>query len=432
MTPMTLVQIYVEVPIVGANIRAATNSNVISPNPVINAIASSLPIRRIHLTIPYALVEYGILETMKQKHIVIEARNLPTSTGRYVEMLVRYLEKVDTVNRYSILMYPDKMDAWTPTNPNFTAVPCKYKEYSFAEQLGFAWQLYRLKPDLVHFSMPQQPILYFGKVVTTIQDLTTARYQNPDKNPTIFRIKQHVYKWLIKYVSHKSTLLIAISDFVRHDIADYAKVSLDKITVTHEAVDDFDAPAEEMPFFVGKRFIMGDGRARPHKNLERQIEAFAKLHKENPDIYFMLTGKQGPTGDVFKQRLKDMGLADHVILTGFISDGQLKWAMQHCEAYVWASLSEGFGLPPLEAMLNGAPVISSNASCMPEVLGDAVEYFDPYSVDDMAWTMHLITTDTKLQKKLRKKGKEHIKQYSWQRMAEQTLAVYNDALGVKN
>lgn len=367
-------------------------------------------------------------DDMNQKHIVIEARNLPTSTGRYVEMLVRYLEKVDTVNRYSVLMYPDKMDKWTPTNPNFTAVPCPYKEYSFAEQLGFKHQLDKLKPDLVHFSMPQQPVLYRGNVVTTIQDLTTARFRNPDKNVVIFWVKQQVYKWLIKYISRKSTRLIAISDFVRHDIAEYAKVSLDKITVTHEAVDDFDEPAEEMEFLKDKQFIMGDGRARPHKNLGRQIQAFAKLHKAYPDLYFLLTGKQDKAIDEHKRTIEQLGLSEHIIIAGFIPDGQLKWAMAHCQAYVWASLSEGFGLPPLEAMLHGAPVASSNVSCMPEVLGDAAHYFDPYDTDDMARAISEMINDTKLQDKLKKRGAKQVKSYSWQRMAEQTLTVYTEAL----
>ncbi|NCU39274.1 glycosyltransferase, partial [Candidatus Saccharibacteria bacterium] len=270
---------------------------------------------------------------MTQKHIVIEARNMPTSTGRYVEMLVRYLEKIDTVNRYSVLMYPDKMDKWVPSNPNFTAVPCPYKEYSFSEQVGLKQQLDALKPDLVHFSMPQQPVLYRGKVVTTIQDLTTARFRNPDKNAVVFWVKQQVYKWLIKYVSHKSVQLIAISDFTRHDIAEYAGVSVDKITVTHEAADDFDQPAQEIESLVGKQFIMGDGRARPHKNLRRQIQAFAILHEAYPDLYFLLTGKQDKAIEEYKRMIEELGLSDRIVIAGFIPDGQLKWAMAHCQAF---------------------------------------------------------------------------------------------------
>lgn len=362
------------------------------------------------------------------KHIVIDARNMPTSTGRYVEMLVRYLEKIDNTHRYSVLMYPDKMDKWQPTNPNFSAVPCPHKEFSFAEQFGMKKQLDKLKPDLVHFSMVQQPVWYGGKVVTTMQDLTTIRFRNPAKNWLIFTFKRWVYIWVNKRVAHKSAAIITPTEFVRQDVAAYTGINPDKITVTHEAVDDFDEQQKEMPFFADKQFIMFNGRPTPHKNLRRLIEAFAILHKTYPDLYLMLAGKEDATLQSYKSMITGLGLQDRVIMTGFIPDGELKWAMAHTKAYVWASLSEGFGLPPLEAMLNGAPVASSNASCMPEVLGDAAHYFDPYNVDDIARAVEDLLTDNHLREALIAKGKLQIAKYSWQRMAEQTLSVYRKVL----
>lgn len=365
------------------------------------------------------------------KHIVIDARNMPTSTGRYVEMLVRYLEKTDTTNEYSVLMYPDKMDKWVPTNPNFSAVACSFKEFSFSEQTGFKKQLESLKPDLVHFSMVQQPIFYRGKVVTTMQDLTTIRFRNPAKNWLVFTVKRWVYILVNIVAAHKSKAIITPTDFVRHDVAKYTHVSLDKITFTHEAVDDFDEPAAEMTFFADKQFIMFNGRPTPHKNLRRLIKAFTILNKKFPDLYLMIAGKEDETYNSYVKLISSLGLEKRVILTGFIPDGQLKWAMQNCKAYVWASLSEGFGLPPLEAMLNGSPVASSNASCMPEVLGDAAAYFDPYNVEDMARVIENVITSEQLQKKLTTEGKQQIKKYSWQRMAEQTLEVYARVLSDK-
>jgi glycosyltransferase involved in cell wall biosynthesis len=364
------------------------------------------------------------------KHIVIDARNMPTSTGRYVEMLVRNLEKVDTEHRYTILMYPDKMDKWQPTNPNFSAVACPYKEFSLSEQVGFKKQLEQLKPDLVHFSMVQQPIFYRGDVVTTMQDLTTIRFRNHSKNWLIFTVKRWIYIMVNFVAAHKSKAIITPTEFVRQDVARYTHISPNKITATLESVDDFDETAKEIPFFADKQFVMSDGRARSHKNLDRQIEAYALLHKEHPDLYFMLTGKQDSAVEVVKQRVQKLGLADRVIFTGFITDGELKWAWQHAQAYVWASLSEGFGLPPLEAMLHGAPVVSSNASCMPEVLGDAVYYFNPLSVEDMARAIEEVITNSGLQHSLVEQGKLQVKKYSWKLMAEQTLAVYNSVINV--
>lgn len=363
------------------------------------------------------------------KHIVIDARNLPFSTGRYVEMLLRYLEKLDREHRYSVLMYPDKMDRWRPTNPNFTAVPCPYKEFSFAEQLGMKRQLESLQPDLVHFSMVQQPILYRGRVVTTMHDLTTVRFRNPAKNWLIFTIKRWVYVVVNYIVVRKSFAIFTPSEFVRQDVAHFTHYKPDKIVATHEAVDDFDAAAEPMPAFVGKRFIVADGRPRPHKNLHRIIEAFAIVHQHQPDLSLMLVGKRDPADQAYTDLINSLGLQDYAIRTDFIPDGQLKWALQHCQAYVYASLSEGFGLIPLEAMINNAPVVLSNATCLPEVCGDAARYFDPYDVPAMAQAIEDVVTDPKLADRLRKRGRQQVKKYSWERMARQTLAVYKRALG---
>ena len=118
----------------------------------------------------------------------------------------------------------------------------------------------------------------------------------------------------------------------------------------------------------------------------------------------------------------------NVIFTDFISDEQLRWMYENTAVYCFPSLSEGFGLPGLEAMLHGAPVASSTATCLPETHGDAAHYFDPYDVEDIAHAIDDLLTDEKLRRQLIKKGKQHVKTFSWQRMAEQTLAVYNSVV----
>src|SRR6476660_6758234 len=133
------------------------------------------------------------------KKIVIDARGLRTSSGRYVERLIEYLQEVDTdlSHRYVILLSPKDMDGWTPKSKRFTKLACPYKDFSLGEQLGMAWQLYKLNASLVHFPMAQQPILYQRPVVTTIQDLTGLRFDNPSKNRLVYRFKQRVYHYVI-------------------------------------------------------------------------------------------------------------------------------------------------------------------------------------------------------------------------------------------
>lgn len=362
------------------------------------------------------------------KHIVIDARNVAGTTGRYTERLLHYLELLDTDNRYSVLVYPKDTNAWRPTNPNFTIVPCPHKEFSFDEQIGLRKQLQGLRPDLVHFTMVQQPVFYHGTVVTTMHDLITVRFRNPDKQPVVFWLKQQVYKWVNRRAAHKSALVIVPTEFVRSDVASFAHIDPAKITVTLEGADELPAGAEPVEKLKGKRFIMYIGRPTPHKNLGRLIDAFAKLQAADPDLHLVLAGRKDANYQRHEARVQAERIPN-VVFTDFISDGQLRWLYEHCAAYVFPSLSEGFGLPGLEAMRHGAPVVSSNATCLPEVYGDTAVYFDPLDVDAIAEAIQRVLTDEKLRENLVKRGYEQVEKYSWERMARQTLEVYHQALG---
>lgn len=361
------------------------------------------------------------------KHIVIDARNIAGTTGRYTERLLHYLQTLDTANRYSVLTYPQDTAVWTPTNPNFVVVPCPHKEFSFDEQIGLRSQLQSLNPDLVHFTMVQQPVFYGGKVVTTMHDLITVRFRNPDKQPVVFWLKQQAYKWVNRRAAHKSIRVITPTEFVKADVAAFTGIGLDKITVTLEGADQLPAGAEPVANIEGKRFIMYIGRPTPHKNLGRLIDAFALLQKDDPDLHLVLAGRKDANYQRHETRVRAEGIPN-VVFTDYITDGQLRWLYEHCAAYIFPSLSEGFGLPGLEAMRHGAPVVSSNATCLPEVYGEAATYFDPLDVNAMAEAIHRVLTDEKLRENLVKSGYEQASKYSWERMAQQTLEVYQQAL----
>jgi glycosyltransferase involved in cell wall biosynthesis len=144
-------------------------------------------------------------------------------------------------------------------------------------------------------------------------------------------------------------------------------------------------------------------------------------------LKLVLAGKSDPNYKRIKQSVSDRDIKN-VIFTGFISEGSLRWLYEHCAAYIFPSLSEGFGLPGLEAMVHGAPVVSSRATCLPEVYGDAAHYFNPLDVDDIVKAVNDVLTDEKLRQRLIAAGLVQAKKYSWQRMAEQTLAVYGKSL----
>ena len=369
------------------------------------------------------------MTSLASSKIVIDARELNgTGTGTYLKHLLSDLQQIDDQHSYIVLLRPKDMDDWKPSNKRFTKVACRFKEFTFGEQLGLWRQLHKIKPDLVHFGMVQQPIGYQGKVVTTMNDLTTARFRNPAKNWLIFTIKQQVYKLVNYIVAHKSAHLITYTEFVKDDVARYANINSRKITVTHLAADEITDKPEEIPELDGKDFIMYVGSSHPHKNLDRLVDAFILLRQDNPQLRLVLAGKRNYLFKRLEKRVAQKG-AGNVIFTGFVSEGQLRWLYEHTAAYVFPSLSEGFGLPGLEAMMHGAPVVSSSATCLPEVYQDGALYFDPLDANDMAEKINAVVNDEKLAHSLVQKGKKVAASYSWQHTAEQTLAVYKEVLG---
>ena len=361
--------------------------------------------------------------------IAIDARESGTGTGRYIDKLIENLYELQPSYKIVLIAKPSRMDYLKRIAPKYQIVETKTKEFTFSEQTKYYTQIQELGVDLVHFGMIQQPVLYRGKVVTTMHDLTTTRFENPSKNWLIFKTKQIVYKWVSKIVARKSVAIITPSEFVKDDVAKFAHINSRKVTVTYEAADKITEASKPVDNIAeNDEFIMYVGRPTPHKNLEKLIDAFVMLKVTHPDLKLVLVGKQ----DVLYKRLErrvQAAAIPNVIFTGFTSEGQLRWLYEHTAAYAFPSLSEGFGLPAVEAMTHGAPVASSNATSLPEILGDAPEYFDPTDPFDMASAIARIIDNPTHAKELRARSLSQVKKYSWKRMAEQTIAVYRDILG---
>lgn len=372
-----------------------------------------------------------MLYSVPMAKIVIDARESGTSTGRYVDKLIEYLHKLRPDFEIVILAKSSRLGFFKTTSPTFKILESNYKQFTFAEQLGLLRQIRHLGADLVHFAKLEQPVLYKGRVVTSIHDLTTTRFSNPSKNLLVYKFKQLVYRWVVKKVARKSEKIMTLSEFSKQEIAQFTKVPEAKIVVAYPAADKITDAAEPVTGLKPNKFIMYVGRPFPHKNLVRLIEAFEILHLRDPQLLLALSGKTDANYERISKLVETKGLDASVVFTGFVSEGQLRWLYENTLAYVFPSLSEGFGLPGLEAMAHGAPVLSSNATCLPEIYGGGAKYFDPTDVEDMAAKISEVLGDEKLRQELIKKGLVQVKKYSWQRMAEQTLEVYKDALGIK-
>lgn len=361
------------------------------------------------------------------KRIVIDARESGTTTGRYVDKLIEHLHSLKPAHEIIILVKNHRLEYIKQIAPKFEVIGSNFKEFTLAEQFGLMRQLNSLAADLVHFSMTQQPIFYKGKAITTVHDLTTARYNNPSKNWLKFKFKQLVYKWVIKRVARKSVTLITPSDWVKYDVAQYAKIEPQKITVTYEAADEIAETPMPVKMLAGEKFIMYVGRPQPHKNLKRLVRAFSQVQLTHSSLKLALVGKLDTNFEMLRKYIHRHEITG-VIFTDFVTEGQLRWLYEHASAYVFPSLSEGFGLPGLEAMVHDLPVISSRATCLPEIYKGAAIYFDPLDTQDIADKVKKILEDKELAAKLRHDGPRLAAHYSWRKTAEQTLAVYEQVL----
>ena len=182
-------------------------------------------------------------------------------------------------------------------------------------------------------------------------------------------------------------------------------------------------------FNITKPYFLYIGQWRSHKNVIRLIRAFALLRRRYQlDYQLVLGSKIDPAYPEVQATIKELNLSDDVVLTGYITDDELPYLYNGAECFVFPSLYEGFGLPPLEAMACGTPVVSANTSCLPEVLGDAAIYFDPLNIEEMAKVMAEVGRNYSLKRELKAKGIKQARLYSFDRMAEETLAVYRRVL----
>jgi glycosyltransferase involved in cell wall biosynthesis len=361
-------------------------------------------------------------------HIVIDARVINSTTGRYVERLLTYLEKVDRTNQYTVLVPSVDLEYWQPTRKNFQLVEANFKSYSLGEQLGFNKLLKSLQADLVHFCMPQQPVFYRQNKVTTVHDLTLLKTYNTDKNWLVYHFKQLVGRWVFKSLGKRSALVITPTHYTKRDFMRFAKVPENKVIVTHEAADKVAQKARKykLPF---SEYIMYAGNQSDYKNIQRLIEAHQKIRDTyNQNLGLVLVGRLGYYTEKHSAYAEKIGNTK-VLFTGFLPDDQLAYLYKNTAAYVFPSLREGFGLPGLEAMQFGAPVVSSHATCLPEVYSNAAIYFDPTDTDDMAEKITSVLSDPKLAKDLSARGKARVKEFSWQRCAANTHRAYLQALG---
>lgn len=376
---------------------------------------------------------------MKQK-IGIDARFYGPKgkgLGRYAQKLIEYLEKTDgdSEREYYVFLKKENFGQYSPQHSNFKKVLANFQWYSFAEQLRFPFFLNKFKLDLMHFCHFNVPIFYRKKFIVTIHDLILFHYptvRNTTLNRYYYYVKLFCYQWAIRSAAKRAEKIIAVSNFTKKDIIDKLGVDSGKVEMTYEG-SDFKhyatyENAEEIlkKYGIIKPYLLYVGNAYPHKNLERLVLVYKKIKKQHPELTLILVGG----ADFFYERLKKYAkenAARGVVFPGYVPDEDLDVFYREAKLYVFPSLYEGFGLPPLEALAKNTPVVSSSRTSMPEVLGDVAKYFDPEDLDSMekAILAALFEGGQKLENE---KIIDQLKKFSWERMAVQTKLIYKQSL----
>ena len=344
--------------------------------------------------------------------------------GRYVQKLVENLEKTDLNNRYIIFLRKDNFLNYNPKNKNFKKVLANYRWYGFKEQIFFPFKIRKYKIDLMHFPHFNVPIFYFKPFIITIHDLILKRFPTQRAStlvPAYYWLKNLTYQIVILSAIKRAKKIIAVSNYTKNDILKYFKVKSSKIKVIYEGVSLDSKVKDVSSNNLSKKYLLYVGNAYPHKNLERLILAFNKLIKDESNLYLILVGEI----DYFYKKIQNKFLdSKQIIFTDFVLDKELTALYKNASLYVFPSLYEGFGLPPLEAMSHGVPVICSEASCLPEILGDSAIYFNPQDINDIAEKIKYVLNNKDVQKNLILKGFNQIKKYKWDKMAEEILEIY--------
>lgn len=353
--------------------------------------------------------------------------------GRYLMNLLKYLSLVDEKNEYVLLLrkkYFNRLNL----PPRFSGVLADFGHYSFREQLFLPALILKHKPDLVHFPHFNVPLFCPKPFVATIHDILMHRQKGLEATtlpPLLYFLKRLGYKGVFRRAVVSSRALIVPSNFVKREIVDFYKIDPKKVYVTYEGVE-LPPASKSKPDVPGPYFIYS-GNAYPHKNLKRLIEATSELNALSKEKHHLLIAS---ARNVFIQRLEKMvresRAGKFVKILGFVTDEELASLYKNSTGFVSPSLSEGFGLPGLEAMNAGTLALISDIPVFREIYKDAATYFNPYDFSSIASAMKEALNLTKEERKEKiEYGKEFVKRYSWRKMAEETLKIYEGSLSLR-
>lgn len=340
--------------------------------------------------------------------IGIDARLIEeTGVGRYIRNLISELGVIDNKNEYVVFLRKKSIGMTLPDRWEKRLADVHW--HTVAEQFAMPKLFVEARLDLVHIPYHNPPIFYPGRMVVTIHDLTILHFDTGKASTLpfwMYKLKRLGYWTELAVGLKRATNIIAVSESTKREIVDHFRVNPNKIVVTYEAADVVKARGKRL---IEGEYILYVGNAYPHKNVGMLLDSWkGKIVLATPDDYFS----------------KRIPRRNNVVMFGPANANELSNLYTHAGALVFPSLMEGFGLPGLEAMALGTPVVCSDIEVFREVYGDACLRFDPKNPSDIAQKIQNVLRNQTVRNELVEKGKRQAKKYSWRRMAEQTLDVY--------
>jgi len=365
-------------------------------------------------------------------------------SGQYLLHLLHALKEVDQQNEYLLLgakPIADNGSALTPFPYRVSPPPSPARRNENVEKV--VWEQFtgpaaarKAGIDLFHVPYFAPPLILRTPTVVTIHDVIPLRLPAYQAGTMV-----KAYMRLVAHAAHNATLIITVSQHARQDMMDALHLPAEHIRVTYEAAGDEYKPITDPSLLaqararygVGERYIFYLGGLDRRKNVPQLVRAFAHLYKqlEQPDLQLLISGnpdkQKGPFFPDPRPIAAELGVSDQVIYR-FVEDQDKPAMYSGASLYVFPSLYEGFGLPPLEAMSCGAPVVCSNRTSLPEVVGDAAITLDPDDTQALVEAMRSVLTDSTLRDDLRARSLQRATQFSWRKTATETLAVYQEAV----
>ncbi len=371
--------------------------------------------------------------------VAIDIRRMTEfGVGTYIRNVVRTLARLDRESKYFLIGSLDRVAECGALPPNFHAVALDGGDDTLKGNLAFRAMVRRLECDVVHiphlFWIPRGLSCPY---ILTVHDLLEHMYGLRD----VSSLRRSLHFYLTRRVLRKAARVIAVSQFTKNEIEKLLAVPDARIEVVYNAIDErflhghaseADCELIAQRYQVNHPFILYAGAIRPHKNVVRIIEAFSALkselqkEQEFPDLKLIIIGDDLSGHPRLRRTVVRRGVQNDVRFLGFVPIEVLRIFYDVAKIFVFPSLYEGFGLPPLEAMAHGTPVVTSNTSSLPEVVGDAALLVNPENVFEIRRALQRALLDPALRARMKERGYEQAQRFSWTSSVSRILEIYRE------